>query len=250
MQHWFCSLDSGQLLPSPAPSAPHQQPPAIRTWPLCDRDDSRHDLILVVLDCNRRAGLHALKKSFLAEASCRSGCNRIHRAGKNRVDFYFGARCCFLESLKENHLDQRLYCCCYSSPISLVGRLCRDQTHGLFFALSVMDEGTGRGSSKRKGLLVPSAVVKSLQISMWWERASGGVERPHPGDFKTQGLNKTRRPVSSRGSQRAPGCAAGCRGCPQSSEHPLATATASARDRVALEREVRGRRLPKRLAAR
>lgn len=70
----------------------------------------------MVLDCNRRAGLHAPKKSFLAEVSCRSGCISIHGAGKNSVDFYFGARCCFLESLKENHLDQRLrYYYYYSS---------------------------------------------------------------------------------------------------------------------------------------
>lgn len=69
-----------------------------------------------------------------------------------------------------------------------MGRFCCDQTYGLDFALSVMDEGTGRGSSKQKGLLIPSAVVKSLQISIWWERALGGVERLHPGDFRTQGL--------------------------------------------------------------
>lgn len=51
-----------------------------------------------------------------------------------------------------------------------------------------MDEGTGRGSSKQKGLLIPSGGVKSLQISIWWERALGGVERLHPRDFRTQGL--------------------------------------------------------------
>lgn len=53
--------------------------------------------MLVVLDCNHRASSHALEKSFLAEISCRFGCNRIHGAGKNGVDFYFGDRCCFLE---------------------------------------------------------------------------------------------------------------------------------------------------------
>lgn len=36
----------------------------------------------------------------------------------------------------------------------------------LGFALSVMDKGVGRGSSKRKGLLIPSTVVKSQQISI------------------------------------------------------------------------------------
>lgn len=107
------------------------------------------------------------------------------------------------------------------SPVSLVGRFCCSQTHGLVFALSVMDEGVGCGSSKRKGLLIPSAVVKSLQISIWWERALGGVERPHPGDFRTRGLNKTLRPVSSRGSCQALGCAAGYGGYPRRSEHPL-----------------------------
>lgn len=53
--------------------------------------------MFMVLDCNHRASLHALEKSFLAEVSCRFGSNRIHEAGKNRVNFYPGDGCCFLE---------------------------------------------------------------------------------------------------------------------------------------------------------
>lgn len=63
------------------------------------------------------------------------------------------------------------------------------------FVLSVMDEGAGCGSSK--------LLLKSLQISIWWETALGGDERPHPRDFRTRGLTKTYRSVSLCGSCRA-----------------------------------------------
>lgn len=45
------------------------------------------------------------------------------------------------------------------------------------FVLSVMDEGVGHGSSE--------LLLKSLQISVCWERALGGGETLHPRDFRT-----------------------------------------------------------------
>lgn len=106
---WLRSVLGLSLKFRAAPSFPCPSAPAApgHSASRCAGAHVRPSLTLVVLVCSRRAGLHAQRKSFLAEVSCRSGCDHIPGASKNRGNFHFGARHWSLGSLKENHLEQR-----------------------------------------------------------------------------------------------------------------------------------------------
>lgn len=129
------------------------------------------------------AGLHARKKSFLAEDSCLDVTASTGLA-RTRWTFPLGPEAVVLKAEKKITLrrDYILFPLLLFLPqfLSWWGAGCHDQPHGLVLALSFMHDGVGHGSSKQKSLFIPSTVVKSLQISIWWERALGRVERRSP----------------------------------------------------------------------